>query len=266
MIRVSDVLAALFDAAPAYMKMEWDNVGLLCGRRTAAVTRVMVALDPMLDVFAEAKTHGCELIVTHHPLIFQPVRAVSDESFTGENLLWLIENGIAAVNLHTNLDCAPGGVNDILAKKLGLTDASVLDPVGQDAQGRDYGLIRTGTVEPCALRAFAAHVKQALACPGVRFADGGKPVRRVAVGGGSCGSELEAVIAAGCDTFVTADLKYNHFEEAKYRGLNLIDAGHFETENPVCAYLADILRAAFPELEVYISRTHRDETQFLTNG
>ena len=88
MIRVSDVLAALFDAAPAYMKMEWDNVGLLCGRRTAAVTHVMVALDPMPDVFAEAKAHGCELIVTHHPLIFQPVRAVSDESFTGENLLW----------------------------------------------------------------------------------------------------------------------------------------------------------------------------------
>lgn len=266
MIKVCDVLTALFDAVPEYMKMEWDNVGLLCGRRTAAVRRVMVALDPMPDVFAEAKARGCELIVTHHPLIFQPVRAVNDASFTGENLLWLIENGIAAINLHTNLDCAPGGVNDILAQTLRLSDVSVLDPLGQDAQGRDYGLIRVGTVAPCALRDFAAHVKAALAYPGVRFADGGKTVHKVAVGGGSCGSELNAVLAAGCDTFVTADLKYNHFEEAKYRGLNLIDAGHFETENPVCTHLADILRAAFPELEVYISRTHRDETQFLTNG
>ena len=263
MIKVCDVLAALFDAAPEYMKMEWDNVGLLCGRRTAAVTRVMVALDPMPDVFAEAKAHGCELIVTHHPLIFQPVRAVNDASYEVENLLWLIENGIAAINLHTNLDCAPGGVNDILAQTLGLSDISVLDPMGQDAQGRDYGLVRTGTVAPCALRDFAAHVKAALSCPGVRFADAGKTVRKVAVGGGSCGSELEAVLAAGCDTFVTADLKYNHFEEAKYRGLNLIDAGHFETENPVCARLEGILHAAFPELEILRSQTHRDETQFL---
>ena len=174
MIKVCDVLTALFDAAPEYMKMEWDNVGLLCGRRTAAVRRVMVALDPMPDVFAEAKARGCELIVTHHPLILQPVRAVNDVSFTGENLLWLIENGIAAINLHTNLDCAPGGVNDILAQTLRLSDVSVLDPLGQDAQGRDYGLIRVGTVAPCALRDFAAHVKAALACPGVRFADGGK--------------------------------------------------------------------------------------------
>ena len=137
MIKVCDVLTALFDAAPEYMKMEWDNVGLLCGRRTAAVRRVMVALDPMPDVFAEVKARGCELIVTHHPLILQPVRAVNDASFTGENLLWLIENGIAAINLHTNPDCAPGGVNDILAQTLGLSDITVLDPVGQDAQGRE---------------------------------------------------------------------------------------------------------------------------------
>ena len=97
------------------------------------------------------------------------------------------------------------------------------------------------------MRTFAAFVKSALSCPGLRFADAGKPVRRVAVGGGSCGSAIDDVLAAGCDTFVTADLKYNHFEEAKYRGLNLIDAGHFETENPVCAVLERILREALPE-------------------
>ena len=93
--------------------------------------------------------------------------------------------------------------------------------------------------------AFAAFVKRVLSCPGVRFSDAGKPVRKVAVGGGSCGSEIGDVIAAGCDTFVTADLKYNHFEEAKYCGLNLIDAGHFETENPICDVLEGILREAF---------------------
>ena len=263
MTTVREIHAALFAAVPAYMKMEWDNVGLLCGHFDAPVTRVMVALDPMMDVFEEAKAQGCELVVTHHPLIFQPVRAVNDADYTGRNLLWLIENGMAAINLHTNLDCAPGGVNDILAQTLGLARIQVLEPTGQDAQGRDYGLIRTGTVTPCALRDFAAHVKKTLGCPGVRFADGGKPVEKVAVGGGSCGSELEAVAKAGCDTFVTADLKYNHFEEAKYRGLNVIDAGHVETEDPVCAYLEELLRASFPQLTVLRAKAHHDETQFL---
>lgn len=263
MITVRQVHTALFSAVPEFMKMDWDNVGLLCGHWDAPVRRVMVALDPMPDVFREAKAAGCELIVTHHPLIFQPVRAVTDGDLTGKNLLWLIENGIAAINLHTNLDCAPAGVNAILARTLGLSEIRVLDPMGQDAQGREYGLLRAGTVKPCALTEFAQHVKKVLGCPGVRFADGGRPVHRVAVGGGSCGSELDAVLAAGCDTFVTADLKYNHFQEALDRGVNCIDAGHFETEDPVCAYLEEILRAAFADLTILRAQTHRDATQFL---
>ena len=257
---ISDVL---FDFAPAYMKMDWDNVGLVCGKYDTAVHRVLVALDPMMDVFQEAKALGCELVVSHHPLIFQPVKQVNDESYDGRNLFYLIENGIASLNLHTNLDCCPGGVNDTLAERLGLCDVEVLQPAGTDKDGRAYGLVRVGTVREQMLSGFAAFVKQALRCPGVRFADAGKPVCKVAVGGGSCGSEIGDVIAAGCDTFVTADLKYNHFEEAKYRGLNLIDAGHFETENPVCDVLEGILREAFPEIPVFRARAHRDETQFL---
>ena len=110
--------------------------------------------------------------------------------------------------------------------------------------------------------AFAAFVKRVLSCPGVRFSDAGKHVRKVAVGGGSCGSEIGDVIAAGCDTFVTADLKYNHFEEAKYRGLNLIDAGHFETENPSATCWRDFA-GGLPGNSGFRARTHRDETQFL---
>lgn len=263
MAKIRDIYNALFAFAPAYMKMDWDNVGLLCGKFDAEVTKVLVALDPMLDVFEEAKALSCELVVTHHPLIFGSVKQVNDESYDGRNLLFLIENGIAAMNLHTNLDCCPGGVNDVLAETLGLQNVKILNPVGTDAQGRPYGLIRMGEVQPQDAAAFAAFVKTALSCPGVRFADAGKKVCRVAVGGGSCGSEIEDVLSVGCDTLVTADLKYNHFEEAKYRGLNLIDAGHFETENPVCAVLERVLHESFPELTVYRAKTHRDETQFL---
>ena len=124
----------------------------------------------------------------------------------------------------------------MLASQLGLSGVEILNPVGTDEKGRPYGLCAWGGGR-AALAAFAAFVKRALSCPGARFSDAGKPVRKVAVGGGSCGSEIGDVIAAGCDTFVTADLKHNHFEEAKYRGLNLIDAGHFETENPICGVL-----------------------------
>ena len=260
---IREIYDVLFDFAPAYMKMDWDNVGLLCGRFDTQVTKVLVALDPMLDVFEEAKALGCELVVTHHPLIFGAIKQVNDESYDGRNLLYLIENGIAAMNLHTNLDCCPGGVNDVLAGTLGLKDVEILNPVGTDAQSRPYGLIRMGEVQTQSVSQFAAFVKQTLSCPGVRFADAGKAVHKVAVGGGSCGSEIDKVISAGCDTLVTADLKYNHFEEAKYRGLNLIEAGHFETENPVCSVLERLLHEAFPDLAVYRAEKHHDETQFL---
>ena len=105
-------------------------------------------------------------------------------------------------------------------------------------------------------------VKQALHCNGLRYADVGKPVCRVAVGGGSCGSAMYEVLADGCDTFVTADIKYNQFWDAKDLGLNLIDAGHFHTENPVVAVLAEKLQAAFPEIQVKISENHADCMKF----
>ena len=262
MTTVRDIYNALFAFAPASMKMDWDNVGLLCGRFDAPVDTVLVALDPMPDVIDEAKKTGAQCIVTHHPLFFDPPRAINETTLAGRSVLELIEHGIAAVNLHTNLDVCPGGVNDVLAETLGLTEVSVLNPTGTDARGRPYGLIRTGMVREQRLAEFAAFVKSALSCPGLRFADAGKPVRRVAVGGGSCGSAIDEVLAAGCDTFVTADLKYHQFEEARWRGLNLIDAGHFETEDPVCEVLAMLLRERFPELRVLKSTVHRNETQF----
>ena len=262
MTTVHDIYEALFTFAPEYMKEDWDNVGLLCGRMDAAVTRVLVALDPADRVLHEARQCGAQLVITHHPLIFSPVKSVNDQTDAGRKLLYLVENGIAAINLHTNLDCAPGGVNDTLAQILGLSDVRVLEPAGVDAQGREYGLIRTGTVFEQPLADFCAQVSARLDCPGVRMADGGRQVSRVAVGGGSCAGEREKVAAAGCDTFVTADVKYHQFLQAAEMGLNLIDAGHFETENPVCAVIERILREKLPLLTVLRSESHKDPTQF----
>ena len=262
MTTVGDILSYLETLAPRSMKMDWDNVGLLCGGRNRPVTKVLVALDPFEGVCREASQWGAELIVTHHPLIFSPLKAVTDETPIGRSVQLLCANGISAINAHTNLDCAPGGVNDCLAETLGLGDVQVIAPSGVDELGQPWGLLRQGFVETQPLVQFLTTVKSVLHCEGLRYVNGGKPVHRVAVGGGACASELMDAVNAGCDTFVTADVKYNQFWDARDRGLNLIDAGHFATENPVVSLLAAKIAAQFPAVSVKISETHRDCMKF----
>lgn len=262
MTTVADILQFMESVAPTYMKMDWDNVGLLCGDRNQPVRKILVALDPFEDVCQEAAEIGADLIVTHHPLIFQPAPNVTTDTSIGRCILFLAEHHISAVNAHTNLDCAPGGVNDCLAQALGLANVRVINPSGVDAQGREWGLLRCGEVTEQPLEAFLSLVKTALGCPGIRYTCGAKAVHRVAVGGGACGSELMDAYDAGCDTFVTSDVKYNQFWDAHDLGMNLIDAGHFHTENPVCAALAAKLQAAFPDVSVEISQKHTDCMNF----
>ena len=262
MATVADILQYVETLAPRSMKMDWDNVGLLCGNKSTPVTKILVALDPFEHVCQEAADWGAELIVTHHPLIFQAMKSITDDTSIGRGILTLCRNGISAINAHTNLDCAPGGVNDVLANRLGLQDVQVINACGVDEAGNPWGLLRCGTVQQQELSQFLGHVKQQLGCEGLRYVDGGKPVCKVAVGGGSCASEMLDALAAGCDTFVTADIKYNQFWDAHDLGLNLIDAGHFHTENPVVTVLAEKLQAAFPNVEVKISEKHTDCMKF----
>ena len=255
MATVNDILNFVEALAPRELKMDWDNVGLNCGRRNAPVSKILVALDPFEHVCREAKEIGADLLVTHHALIWKP-GFITDTDTQGRNTLFLIENGIAHINAHTNLDQAPGGVNDVLAARLGLEDVQIVSPVN------GIGLMRCGSLPEQTLDAFLSTVREKLGCEGLRYADGGKPVRKVAVGGGSCAGGIMEVLAAGCDTFVTADVKYNQFWDAKDLGLNLIDAGHFHTENPVVSVLAEKIAAAFPEIDVKISETHHDCMKF----
>lgn len=252
MTTVADVLAYLNTLAPQELTMDWDNTGLLVGDAQGPVEKILVALDPFEGVCQEAAQWGAQLIVTHHPMIFRPLKAVTSQTATGRSIRLLCREGISAINAHTNLDCAPGGVNDVLAQALGLSEVAV---IGSE------NLLRMGRYE-ADLPAFLAHVKQALGCPVLRYVDGGRPVRQVAVGGGACGSELMEALSAGCDTFVTADVKYNQFWDAQDLGINLIDAGHFYTENPVTVLLAEKLAGKFPEIQVKLSESHRDCMKF----
>ena len=252
MATVADILNFIETLAPHALKMDWDNVGLLCGSKQTEVTKILVALDPFEGVCREAADMGAELIVTHHPLIFQPAKSVTDETSIGRSIMFLCRHGISAVNAHTNLDVAPGGVNDVLAVKLGLQNIVTLES----------GLLRCGDAVEQSLETFLTAVKDRLGCAGLRYVHGGRSVQKVAVGGGSCASEMLEAIEAGCDTFVTADVTYNQFWDAQDLGLNLIDAGHFHTENPVVPVLAEKLQAAFPEIHIKISETHHDCVKF----
>ena len=261
MATVNEILEFIHLLAPEYMKESWDRVGLNIGHGDREVHKVLVALDPFDEVCEEAARMEADLLVTHHALIWEP-GFVTDESLWGRRALFLIENGIAHINAHTNLDLAPGGVNDILAQTLGLQNIQVMNPVGTDEDGQPYGLLRCGTLPELPLEEFLEQVKFSLGTPVLRFARGSSTVCKVAVGGGACAGAMEEVIAAGCDTFVTADIKYNQFWDARDKGLTIIDAGHFYTENPVCAMLAAAIAEAFPEVEVKLSENHADPMEF----
>ena len=263
MTKVYDVYKLIQEKAPFEIQMDFDNAGFLVGHAEHAIDRILIALDITESVIEEAISLGAQLIVSHHPVIWGGAKSITDQTPTGRKLLLLAEHGIAAICAHTNLDAAEGGVNDVLAQKLGLTNICQLHQDGIDKQGRPYGIGRVGTVSSRPLYDFALSVKEILGSNGIRLVDGGKPVRVVAVGGGSCGNMLKDAIAKGCDTFVTADVKYDSFWDAKALGINLIDAGHFPTENVICPVLQQWLMEAFPDVDVVVSKIHREVFSYI---
>ena len=262
MIRVKDVFARLDKVAPVAMKMDFDNVGLLVGRGDAEIRHALVALDITDAVIEEAIDLGGGLVVSHHPIILEPLRRVTDSDLTGRKILKLARHDIAAICMHTNLDAAEGGVNDVLAEAVGLQQSSILWELGE-LDGVPYGLGRIGTLPaPTNLAAFLPQVKAAIKSGGLRYHDAGRPVHRVAVVGGS-GSDLVSVAAsAGCDTCVIGEVKYHAFIEARELGINLIEADHYCTENVISVPLQQAIRAAFPELEVTVSARHDQVARF----
>lgn len=249
MTKVRDILNFLAGAAPLELQLDFDNSGFLLGRSDAEVRRVLLSLDVTGEVVEEAVSEQAQLIVSHHPVIFRPIKAITDEK-----LLSLLENSIAVISMHTNLDIAAGGVNDVLLRLLGASGNEALD---------DDGCGRIGVLdEELELRDFLAICREKLDCKGLRYWDAGRRVKKLAVMGGAGGDFVEQAFQRGCDTYVTSDIKYNRFLEAAEMGINLIDADHFCTENPVIPVLAEKLSAAFPEVEFIVSRRHRQLIDF----
>ena len=253
MITVHQVEQKLFDWAPRQLAESWDNVGHLVGDPDREVRRILVSLDITERVVQEAADGGFDLIVSHHPVMnctWHPVQTLRTDDRQGRILTKLTENRISAICMHTNLDAAEGGVNDVLAQTLGLEG---LTPLTEEKIGR------IGTLKcEMPLVEFTRFVIESLGCNGLRYTDCGKPVHRVAVGGGACGDYIPQAIAAGCDTFVTSDLRYHDFLDTTE--LHLIDAGHFPTEDVICEPLVTYLQRAFPTAIVMKTAAHDCET------
>lgn len=259
MTTVKDVLKILSEWAPEETAMERDTVGLLVGREDATVTRVMVSLDITSAVIDEALEKGCELIAAHHPLYRKtvPFLLTNTDENGGALALQLCENRVAAICMHTNLDAAKGGVNDRLAAVLGLCGYDVV-------LDEESGIGRCGVLpEPVSIEGFAKECKQRLSTGSVRFCSSGKPVLRVAVCGGSGSDTMKAALAKGCDTLVTADVGHHGFLAATEMGLNLLDCGHFATENVVTDAIIEALQKDFPLLTVFGSEKNKEPYQCL---
>lgn len=255
---VQEILTFLEGFAPVELAEHWDNVGLLCGDRQQPVTAVLCALDVTEQVIEEAAARGAELVVAHHPAIFTSVSRVTTDDVTGRVLRAAIKHDIAIICMHTNADSTWGGVNDALASALFLTGVVNMEGGDNRMLGRVGDLPRE--MRP---REFAAYVKECLRAGGVRFCDGGKPIHRIAVGGGACGKMMDDAKAKGADAFVIGDCSYDLMQRAQSIGLTLVDAGHFPTENPIAAVFAEQIVGAFPQLRTMVSERHADCIQFV---
>lgn len=247
---VNEIYDYLKSIAPLELQLSFDNSGFQLGHLESAVTRVLLALDVTDDVVAEAEALGAQLIVAHHPMIFTPLKQITDEK-----LFRLIKNDISVISMHTNLDIAEGGVNDVLISLLG---ASSDAPFDEDGCGR------VGTLpESEEFSSFLMRCKMALKSNGLRYYDAGRPVHKLAVMGGAGGDYVQLAYDKGCDTYVTADVKYHQFLEAQSLGINLIDGDHFCTENPVIPAIAARLSAQFDDVEFIVSGVHKQVIQFI---
>ena len=240
---VKDIFDFINSFAPFERQCEWDNSGLLVGNPAASVKKIGIVLDITSDAVKYASESGIDLIVSHHPVIFRAAKSF----LANEPAYMLARGGISAICAHTSLDIANGGVNDALAEALGFENAASF--CGGEAE-----MLRAADIPETDGENLAKLVSEKLSA-GVRLADCGKRIKKVALCGGSGGDFIEEAASAGCDAYITGDLSHHDFLKGIECGITLIAAGHFETENPVVSVLCKKLNESFDCETVIIPQT-----------
>jgi len=256
---VYDVLQKVDQIAPFRYAANNDNVGILAGDRDAYITKCLVCLDITMDVVEEALRMGANLIISHHPAIFDPVNSVTKQATPV--VFEMVRNGISAIAVHTNLDLVEGGVNDVLFDTLELVNKGPLGPVGLTdnlSVGRIGSLNHFMRPEE-----FAAYVKQKVGARGVRYVSGNRRIKTVAVCGGSGGSLMDIVRKSGVDAYVTGDIKHDIFIRAQNERFTLVDAGHYATEAAIVQVLAKQLSASFTDLAFKVADHNTEVVRYI---
>lgn len=232
MAKVKDFYDYLNSIAPFETQEGWDNSGMLVGDMNAEVKKVAVVLDITPEEIKKAKAIGADLIISHHPVIFSPIKSVTKGSVPYE----LVASSINALCCHTPLDIADGGTNDSLAELLGIEVTRADDPI-----------LRLGTVTPTTAENLAGKIAKALNTK-VRYADAGEIIKKIAICTGAGCSLIEA--AGEIDAFITGDASHHNFLDCVQAGITLIAAGHYETEIVVVPVLVKKLQVQFPDIEI----------------
>lgn len=238
-MKCSDIIKILEQRAPLSMACDWDNPGLLTGKRDKEIKTILLALDATEAVIEQALEAGADMILTHHPLIFKPVKKINDDDFTGRRLLKLIGNDICCYAMHTNFDAAPGCMGDLAANLLGLKEQSVLEVMGTAAvfegseEVEEYGIGKCGLLsQEVTLTQLAGRVKQVFGLPFVTvFGDGERKVKQAAICPGAGGSTMGAALRSGADVYITGDISHHEGIDAVAGGMAVIDAGHYGIEH-----------------------------------
>jgi dinuclear metal center YbgI/SA1388 family protein len=262
MLTIQDVCHFLEEFAPAKLAEDWDNVGLLVGDEARPVTRIMTCLTVTPESAAEAIQEQADLVVTHHPFPFRPLKQLTTQTTTGSLLLKLISGGVAVHSPHTAFDSAAAGINQRLAAGLGLSE---IRPLVDSRELPEMGSGRRGLLAtPCSLSEFAQRVKNFLHVSGLhRVGHNEQLIRSVAVACGSAGSFLTAARTAGCELLVTGETTFHTCLEAQATGIALLLPGHFASERFAVEQLAEVLADQFPTATVWASRSESDPLKWV---
>lgn len=260
-MKIREITAAIEQFAPLGWQASYDNSGLVVGNPEQEVDAVLLAVDVTEEVIAEAEERGCGLIITHHPIIFHPLKRLNSASQVERCVEQAIRRGIALYACHTNLDSAPEGMSYRLAEMLGVKNCAVLE---QTLPGEAVGFGVVGELpEPQPTELYLKQVARVLGCRCIRHSRiASEEVRRVAICTGSGGSLITLAQRAGADLYITADLKYNDFT-APERGLTVADVGHFESEYCAIEILFEILSKKLCTFAVLKSNATRNPISYL---
>ena len=256
-MKCREIIEILEKLAPKSCACDWDNPGLLAGRMEKEVKKILLTLDADDAAVEHAKKIGADMLISHHPLIFKPVKHVSDEDFIGRRLVSLIQSDISYYAMHTNFDSAPGCMADIVADRLNFVDQKPLELMGE-LSGTAYGIGKTGMLKkPMTGIELAKEVKNRFGLPFVTvygrelFED--TPVTKAATCPGAGGSEIKEALSAGVQAFITGDISHHEGIDAAAQGMMIIDAGHYGLEHVFMDFMEGFLRDKLPE-EVAIEK------------